>query len=138
MKMITKRGVFLWILAVGFVVGLVFMTLSLVNNGDDWVMKRYNRHMYSDGQLIGAGTIYDTDGEVLAETVDGKRQYSQDAGVRKSTLHIVGDPRNFISTGVQSAFDTRLTGYNIMFGVYNIKRYGRGNDMKLTIDSDIC
>lgn len=138
MKMITKRGVFLWILAVGFVVGLVFMTVSLVNNGDDWVMKRYNRHMYSDGQLIGAGTIYDTDGEVLAETVDGKRQYSQDAGVRKSTLHIVGDPRNFISTGVQSAFDTRLTGYNIMFGVYNIKRYGRGNDMKLTIDSDIC
>ena len=25
-----------------------------------------------------------------------------------------------------------------MFGVYNIKRFGKGNDMKLTIDSEIC
>ena len=59
MRMITKRGIFLWILSALFVVGLVFMTVSLVNNGDEWVMKRFNRHMYSDGTLIGAGTIYD-------------------------------------------------------------------------------
>lgn len=138
MKMITKRGIFLWILAVAFIVGIVFMTLSLAHNGDQWVMKRFNHHMYSDGQLIGAGTIYDSQGEVLAETVEGKREYSDDTTVRKATLHVVGDPKNFISTGVQSAFDSRLTGYNVLSGVYNIKRYGKGNDMKLTIDSDIC
>ena len=138
MRMITKRGIFLWILSALFVVGLVFMTVSLVNNGDEWVMKRFNRHMYSDGTLIGAGTIYDKNDKKLAETVKGERKYSDDATVRKATLHIVGDPKNFISTGVQSAFDTKLTGYSILFGVYNIERYGRGNDMKLTIDSDIC
>lgn len=39
MKMITKRGIFLWILAVAFLFGLGFMTYSLVENGDTWVMK---------------------------------------------------------------------------------------------------
>lgn len=138
MKMITKRGIFLLILVCAFVTGIIFMTVSLVSNGDEWVMKRFNHHVYSDGQLIGAGTIYDRNGEVLAQTVDGEREYADDSTVRKSTLHVVGDPRNFISTGVQSAFDAKLTGYNLMFGVYNIQRYGRGNDMKLTVDSNVC
>ena len=138
MKMITKRGIFLWILSALFVAGIIFLTVSFVSHGDEWAMKRYNRHLYSNGELIGAGTIYDTNDKVLAQTVDGERKYSDSKLTRKSTLHVVGDPKNFISTGVQSTFDSKLTGYNIMFGVYNIERYGKGNDMKLTIDSDIC
>ena len=138
MKMITRRGIFLWILSALFIVGIVFLTVSFVKNGDDWAMKRYNRHLYSNGELIGAGTITDSKGEVLAQTVDGERKYSESQTTRKSTLHVVGDPKNFISTGVQAAFDSKLTGYNLLFGVYNIERYGRGNDMKLTIDSEIC
>lgn len=137
MKMITKRGIFLLVLCLAFIVGIVFMTVSLVNNSDEWVMKRFNSHVYSDGELIGAGTVYDRDGEILAETKDGDRVYSDNATTRKSTLHVVGDPKNFISSGVQSVYSAKLTGYSLMFGVYNIERYGKGNDLKLTIDSDI-
>ena len=138
MKMITKRGIFLWIMSLAFVVGLVFMTVSLVQNGDTWVMKRFNHHVYSNGELSGAGSIYDKDGDVLAETKDGDRVYSDSATTRKSTLHVVGDPKNFISTGVQSVYSARLTGYSLLFGVHNIQKYGKGNDLKLTIDRDIC
>ena len=138
MKMITKRGIFLWIMSILFIVGLVFLTVSLVQNGDTWVMKRFNRHVYSNGELIGAGTVYDKDGDVLAETKDGDRVYSDSATTRKSTLHVVGDPKNFISTGVQSVYSAKLTGYSLLFGVHNIQRYGKGNDLKLTIDRDIC
>ena len=138
MKMITKRGIFLWILSGLFIVGLVFMTVSLVTNCDEWVMKRFNGHVYSDGELIGAGTIYDRDGEILVKTEDGDRVYADTAVTRKSTLHVVGDPKNFISTGVQSVYSAKLTGYDLLFGVYNIQRYGRGNDLTLTIDRDIC
>ncbi len=138
MKMITKRGIFLWILSALFVAGIVFLSVSFVSHGDEWAMKRYNRHLYSNGELIGAGTIYDTNDKILAQTKDSARVYSDNKTTRKSTLHIVGDPKNFISTGVQNVFDSKLTGYNIMFGVYNIKRFGKGNDMKLTIDSEIC
>ncbi|MBR3149970.1 MAG: penicillin-binding protein [Eubacterium sp.] len=136
--MIAKRGIFLWILSALFVAGIVFLTFSLVTHSSEWAMKRYNHHLYSNGELIGAGTIYDCNDKILAQTVDGKRVYSESRTTRKSTLHVVGDPKNFISTGVQSTFDSKLTGYNILLGVYNIERYGRGNDMKLTIDSDIC
>ena len=138
MKMISKRGIFLWILSALFMAGIIFLTVSFVNHGSEWAMKRYNHHLYSNGELIGAGTVYDSERRVLAETVDGKRKYSDSRTTRKSTLHVVGDPKNFISTGVQNAFESKLTGYNILFGVYNIERYGKGNDMKLTIDSEIC
>lgn len=138
MKMITKRGIFLWIMCGLFVAGLVFLTFSLVTNADEWVMKRYNYHVYTNGELVGAGTIYDADGDVLAQTVDGERVYAEDATTRKSTLHAVGDPKNFISTGIHSVYDAKLTGYSLLDGVYKIEKYGRGNDMTLTIDSDIC
>lgn len=138
MKMITKRGIFLWIMCGLFVAGIVFLTFSLTTNADEWVMKRYNYHVYTNGELVGAGTIYDTDGDILAQTVDGKRVYAESKTTRKSTLHTVGDPKNFISTGIHSVYDAHLTGYNIVDGVYKIKKHGRGNDMTLTIDSDIC
>ncbi len=138
MKMIAKRGIFLWILSALFVVGLTVLTISFVHDGNTWAMKRFNLHIYTNGQLIGAGTISDCDDVVLAQTVDGNRVYNDDSTTRKSTLHIVGDPTNSISTGVQSVFRQDLTGYNIMYGVYNIEKNGKGNDIKLTVDSEIC
>ncbi|MBR1530776.1 MAG: penicillin-binding protein [Eubacterium sp.] len=138
MKMIAKRGIFLWILAILFTAGIIFLTVSFVSHGSEWAMKNYNPHLYRNGELIGAGTIYDSNDKILAQTVDGKRVYAEDKTTRKSTLHVVGDPKNFISTGVQNTFDSKLTGYNLMLGVYNIERYGKGNDLKLTINSDLC
>lgn len=137
MKMITKRGIFLWILCILFIGGLGFLTFSLVAEGSTWVMKSYNRHVYSDGQLIAAGAVKDRNGVVLSETKDGKRVYSEDKEIRLSTLHTVGDTRGFISTGVQTAFESQLVGYNVLSGVYGIERYGSGNDVTLTIDSEI-
>ena len=138
MKMITRRGIFLWILSALFLVGVVFLTVSYVQHGDEWAMKRYNRHLYADGELIGAGTIYDRNEVPLAQTVDGERVYAEDKATRKATLHVVGDPKNFISSSVQSTYDSRLTGYNLLFGVYSLKKYGKGNDLHLTVDSEVC
>ena len=137
MKMITRRGIFLWILCVLFIGGLVFMTASLITDGDVWVMKSYNAHVFRDGKLIAAGKITDRDGVVLVETVDGERVYNSNRQTRMANLHVVGDMRSFIATGVQSAFESELVGYNLLTGVYDIERYGQGNDVKLTIDSGI-
>ena len=134
MKMITKRGVFLWIMCALFLCGIIFLSFSLVTEGADWVMKPYNRHIYSDGQLVAAGKIKDCNGNVLSETQDGDRVYSEDKATRLSTLHTVGDPRNFISNGVQTAFKSELVGYNVVSGVYGSEN---GKDITLTIDSEI-
>ena len=91
MKMITRRGIFLWILVFAFVFGLGFMTYSLLSDGDSWVMQPYNSHLYHNGELIGAGKITDRNGRSLAETNNGKREYNDSLTTRKATLHAVGD-----------------------------------------------
>lgn len=137
MKMITKRGIFLWVLCALFIGGIIFLSFSLATEGSTWVMKNYNRHVYSDGQLIAAGKIKDRNGVVLSESKAGERVYSDDKSTRLSTLHLVGDTRGFISTGVQTVFEKQLVGYNIVNGVYDIDKYGSGNDLTLTVDSEI-
>ncbi len=138
MKMITRRAMFLLILVAAFLGGLIFMTVSLVNHGDEWVMKSFNSHVYHEGELIGAGKITDKNGRSLAETVDGEREYNDSQITRKATLHTIGDTKGFISTGIQSVYKAKLTGYNLLSGIYNVTKNGSGNNMKLTIDADIC
>jgi peptidoglycan glycosyltransferase len=101
-------------------------------------MQPYNSYLYYNGELIGAGKITDTNGTVLAETVDGKREYNESQTTRKSTLHAVGDTKGFISTGVQTVYNARLTGYSSLTGIYSVIKNGSGNDMELTIDADVC
>ncbi len=138
MKMIRRRGYFLLILIIAFLAGTGFLLYSFFTNADSWALKTYNKHLYNYGTLVGAGTVYDSDNVELAKTVDRKRVYAEGRETRKSTLHIVGDPKNSISTGVQKVYGSRLTGYNKVFGVYSLKKYGEGDDIKLTVDSEIC
>lgn len=137
MKMITRRGLFLLILIALFLGCLGFLTYSLVADGHDWVMQPYNTHIYYNGELTGAGTITDRNGKVLAQTVDGKRVYNESKTTRKSTLHLVGDTKGFISTGVQNVYEAKLTGYNVLTGVYSAIG-NNSNDMELTVDADVC
>lgn len=137
MKMITRRGLFLLVLIIAFLGGLGFLTYSLFHDGHKWVMQPYNTHVYYDGELSAAGKITDCNGRSLAETVDGKREYNDSLTTRKATLHAVGDTKGFISTGVQNVYEARLTGYNIMTGIYSAAN-GGSNDMELTINADVC
>ena len=50
----------------------------------------------------------------------------------------MGDSSGYIASGVQSAFKDDITGYSLVDGVYNLKRYGKGNDIKLTLNAEIC
>ncbi|MCC8073457.1 MAG: penicillin-binding protein [Clostridiales bacterium] len=138
MKMITKRGLALCLLIVAFLGGLVFLTVSLVTDGDSWVMQPYNSYVYYNGELIGAGEITDCNGTVLAQTSDGTREYSDSLTTRLATLHAVGDTKGFISTGVQNVYEAELTGYSVLSGLYSVIQNGSGNDMELTIDADVC
>lgn len=138
MKMITKRGIFLWILVIAFLAGLIVLTVRLANDGDSWVMQPYNGYVYHNGELIGAGKITDSNGRSLAETNNGEREYNDSLTTRKSTLHAVGDTKGFISTGVQNVYEAKLVGYNVLSGLYSVTKNGSGNDMQLTIDADVC
>lgn len=135
MNRIFNRSKWLYIFAFVFLAALFALFVTMEVNSTKWVIKDYNQHLYSDGELLAAGTITDRNGVVLAQTVDGERIYHDDVKVRKATLHVVGDTAGFIATGVQSAYKSELTGYSRLNGVYNLKKNGSGNDIQLSIDS---
>ena len=138
MKSISRRALTLYMLILLFLAGCGLLFFNLVTHADEWAMNRANKHLYSSGSLATAGDITDAKGEILVTTKDGKRVYNDNKYIRLSTLHTVGDSAGFIASGIQTSFKDELTGYTLTDGVYNLKRYGKGNDVKLTLNSEIC
>ncbi len=138
MKSISRRALTLYAIILLFLAGCGILFYNLVDNSADWAMNRANKHLYSSGTLATAGDIKDVNGVVLASTKDGKRIYNESKNVRLSTLHTVGDSAGFIASGIHTSYKDELTGYTLVDGVYNLKRYGKGNDLTLTINSKVC
>ena len=138
MKMTSKRGFVVLLLVVAVVAGLGFLGYKLAINGENWATLRANEHLTEDGSFIAAGHITDRNGEILAKTENNERIYNDSERIRRSTLHIVGDTEGYISSGIQTAYKTQLIGYNRITGLHSLIKNGRGNDVKLTLDSELC
>ena len=138
MRNTTRRTYIIIFLIVAFFAGLGIMLYGFVSDGDDWVANRANALIYKGGELTVAGTIYDSDGEILVSTENGKRKYNSNYNKRLSTLHVVGDSAGFIATGVQTLYRSNLIGYNFVDGIYGTLSSDEGVDIKLTIDADVC
>lgn len=137
MKTTAKRGSVVLLLVLAVTVGMSFLGTRFALNGEKWATLRANEHLNENGSFIAAGNITDRNGELLAHTENEKRVYNDSERIRRSTLHIVGDTEGYIASGVQTAYKTSLTGYNPLTGIYSLKKYGRGNDVALTIDSQV-
>lgn len=137
MKTTARRSFVVLLLVFAVVGGLVLLGVRFAVNGEKWATLRANEHLTENGSFIAAGNITDRNGELLASTKDNRRVYNASERVRRSTLHIVGDTEGYISSGVQTAYKTKLTGYNPVTGIYSLKKYGRGNDVSLTLDSHV-
>lgn len=138
MKSISRRAWVLYLMTVAFICGLAFLLYTFFLNADSWSMKKANRHIYSSSTLTTAGSITDESGAILAATVDGKRVYNESKSIRTATLHIVGDSEGYIASGVQTSYKDVLTGYNIFDGIYDLKKYGKGSDIQLTVNAELC
>lgn len=138
MKRILRRSTMIFVLTVVFIGGMGYLTAQLVLNADDWVDQAYNAHISGNGGLAQAGSIFDRNGNVLAQTVDGKRVYNSDESIRKATMHVVGDNSLNISTAAQSMYRSQLTGYSLVWGLNMPQSLKKSNDITLTIDADVC
>lgn len=125
----------MYILAIAFLVGVAILAAMFGMNARKWVMQPYNKHIYSSSGLVGGATLYDRNGDILVQTVDGDRKYNTNSTVRKATLHVVGDAEGYISTGAQTAFASQLTGYDLINGLYSMKE--EPHDLTLTVDAGL-
>ena len=128
MRTTAKRG-FIVILLVAVVVGgFGILGMRYAFYGEKWATLRANEHLTENGSFIGAGHVTDRNGVILAKTEGNERIYNDSERIRRSTLHIVGDTEGYISSGVQTAYKTKLTGYNPVTGIYFLKKYGNNCD----------
>lgn len=137
MNKTTRRSVLLYALIGLFFVGLVFFAVTFVTQAENWVFQPTNAHIYNEGKLSAGGSIFDREGEILAQTSEGRRVYHTDELVRKAMLHTVGDTGAYIRGSIQYSFQDELLGYNLVDGVYSLKERGRGNDITTTVSASI-
>lgn len=138
MKTTGTRSLILYIVGLGFLFGLGVFLYGFAKDGGNWAVQPFNRHVSGEGGGLASGRILDRNGEVIAQSVGGKRVYGGDAATRRAMLHVVGDSRNYISTGVQYNFRSELSGYNPVTGLVSPTGKPNGNDIRLTLDSSLC
>lgn len=135
MKKIERRAIMCLLLAFILVAGVGVFCYRFVTQGDNWAAYEGNRDVYSEGDL-SKGAIYDINGELLLQNTYDGPVYNESSTVRKALMHITGDPGNNISTGANRAFTDELIGYDLLNGIYSLNN--KGEDITLTLDSDVC
>ena len=136
MRVTARRAAIIYALIVAFIAGVVILVASIMLNGAEWASNKANRHIYSGGTIVNAGTIYDRKGITLATSRDNERIFAQNSTVRKATLHVVGDTAGYISTGTHFLYRDTLSGYSRIEGIYYLKQTGTGTNINLNIDSE--
>lgn len=135
MRKLERRAIICLLLAGCLLLGLVLFCFRFVADGSEWASFPANKHLFADGAL-DSGTVYDKDGTLLLQNTGDGTYYADDSTVRKATLHVVGDVEGNISTGAETKFAGKLTGYNFINGTYS--KNGDGRHLYLTVDADVC
>lgn len=140
MKLLTRRAFGLLILTLLLVIGLLVFTVKYAIDASSWAQHATNKHLYSDGQLKTAGKIYDRNGEILLQTVDGVQKYNESETVRRALMHAIGDSYGNIATSAQVAYSDSLSGWDPVNGAYRFsdKLGSSSSDMKLNLDAELC
>ena len=139
MKRIMQRSYLVLFVALAFFAGICFLAFRVITENAKWVQHPFNGHVEASDGLAGAGDITDRSGAKLAYNDDeNHRAYNEDAGVRESLLHVVGDKSMNISTSIQSMFRADLTGYNFFLGMGLPSSLKSSRDVQLTVDKDAC
>ena len=133
MNRVASRSTIALVLAVILLGGMCLFLVEFFLNAGDWAVFEGNPHVYT-GVNIGCGVITDREGVVLLDSSDG-RTYAQDAAVRKSTLHWLGDRYGYISAPAVTHYASEMAGFDLLSGLYGYS--GTGGSAELTISAEI-
>ena len=128
MNRISRRASALVLLMVVLMGGMCLFLCDYLLQAGDWVVSVGSPHMQKSGQVV------DRNGILLLDK-NSSWTYSENATTRQSTLHWVGDRSGSISAPVFSYYAKKMSGYNILDGLYSYT--GTGGEVTLTISSKI-
>lgn len=133
MKRISHRTVFLLILMIILLLGLVLFAVQYFFSAKNWVTFSGSPHVYI-GNNLSAGQIRDREGALLLNSVPG-RTYNEDAAIRRSTMHLLGDRYGYISAPVLNQYSDQMIGFDVVNGLYGAE--GSGTTAHLTISAQV-
>lgn len=131
MNRLAKRAWFALVLAAVLVVGMVTITVRYLTQASEWVSFRSNSAVQTGGAL-STYTVVARDGTEVLNTQDGV-DYADDAALRSSLLHLLGDGGNVVSY-LTDAYGEELSGYSMLNGVYGADGEAR---MELTVSPSV-
>lgn len=135
MKKIRSRiGLCSVVLALFFAAILLLLN-TYRRNASKWFLTPYNRHLYSSENVLLTGTISDRNGVVLSYVKDGQRLYNESEDVRRSTLHVVGDPYGKIGTSALATMRDDLISFRALQGIASVDE--AGNTVVLSLDAEV-
>lgn len=133
MKKLEGRAVICLLLALFLVAGAGVFTYRLGMEGGQWASYYANDHVFSQGRLA-VGSVYDRNGVLLLKNDSEGAHYHEDYDIRIANLHVTGDVGYNIATGANSAFRSKMIGYNFVTGTRGIL-FGSGRKATLTVDA---
>jgi len=128
MNKLAKRAWFSMVLAATLLVGLAVIVVRYATDASMWVGFRSNPSVQVGGSL-SSYSVFTREGTCVLDT-DGSISYADDAALRASLLHLLGDGGN-VSSYVTDEYGDDLTGFDHFNGVHG----GQNADgkMRLTI-----
>ena len=133
MNRVARRAGSTLLLVLLLTVGLVFFLMEFMVQAGNWIVFPGSPHLYNGGN-IGCGVVVDRD-DVLLLDLNGQRRYSDNEGVRQSTVHWVGDRYGSIDAPALSNYASQLAGYDLLGGVYS---YGDSSGVaQLTLSATV-
>ncbi|MBR0400837.1 MAG: penicillin-binding protein [Mogibacterium sp.] len=127
-----RRAWMCLVLAVVLFGGVALFGFRFVKDGGKWASFYGNSQIYTDG-VLNRGEVTDRNGEMLLNLSRDGAEYNNDAYIRMSTVHAVGDPNGNIASGAISIFRSQLIGYDLLNGTYDTSKSGK--KISLTIDA---
>ncbi len=134
MKKISGRSKTVIILAALMVAGLLYFAADVLINGNSWSAHPGNGNLYSGGNL-SAGIIRDRIGDILVQSGEEGRSYSNNPAVRTALLHLTGDSYGYIPSIVLNEYADEMSGYDTLNGVFALNRDSA--ELKLTVSAKV-
>ncbi len=130
MNKLALRAWFALALAGILLAGMCVIVVRYVTDGSDWVSFRSNPAVQIGGAL-SSYSVVTRDGVTILDT-SKKPIYGEDAALRSSLLHLLGDGGN-VSSHLIDEYGSALTGYNAIGGVYSTD-HAQG-ELELTVSA---
>lgn len=133
MKRISRRMLFLLGLMALLVLGLGIFAVQYGIHAGNWVTFSGSPHVYA-GSNLSTGRVVDRGGTLLLDSTDG-RAYSDDAALRQSVMHLLGDRFGYIAAPVLNEYADEMVGFDPVNGLYTAAE--NGNTAHLTISASV-